>query len=90
MKEEDADWQIYHCIARLPATTAEELAASTGLDYNVICASLARLERYLLVEQKEGKVRTLNFGEALIRNQIKYEKDLPYFMEDGIIKERRR
>ena len=90
MKEEDTDWHIYHVIARLPAVTVEELSASTGLSLPAVTASIARLERSLLVEQKEGKIRALNFGECLIRNQIKYEKNLPYYMENGVIKERKR
>jgi predicted transcriptional regulator len=90
VKEEDTDWHIYHVIAGLPAVTVEELSASTGFSLPAVTASIARLERSLLVEQKEGKIRALNFGECLIRNQIKYEKNLPYYMENGVIKERKR
>jgi hypothetical protein len=51
--------------------------------------SLARLESACLVERKETEVRKLNFGEALIRNQLKYDEALPYIIENGVIKARK-
>ena len=50
---------------------------------------LHRLERYLLIERTEGKLRVLNFGEALIHCQVKYSQNLPYTIENGVIKERK-
>ena len=90
MKEEDADWVIYHLIVKEPSISAEGLASASGLDPCVVDASLGRLERYLLIERTEGKLRVLNFGEALIRCQIKYSDDLPYTFENGVIKERKK
>ncbi len=89
MKEEDADWVIYHLMVKEPSITAEDLVTASGLDPCIVDASLKRLERYLLIERTEGKLRVLNFGEALIRCQIKYSQDLPYTMENGVIKERK-
>ena len=90
MKEEDADWLIYHLIVTEPLISAEGLASASGLDPCVVDVSLGRLERYLLIERTEGKLRVLNFGEALIRCQIKYSDDLPYTFENGVIKERKK
>jgi hypothetical protein len=89
MKEEDEDWVIYHLIVKEPSISVEGLVTASGLDACVVDASLKRLERYLLIERTEGKLRVLNFGEALIRCQVKYSQDLPYTIEDGIIKERK-
>jgi DNA-binding MarR family transcriptional regulator len=89
VKEEDADWVIYHLIVQEPSITMEELISASGLDPCVVDASLGRLERYLLIERTEGKLRVLNIGEALIRCQIKYSKGLPYTIENGVIKERK-
>ena len=90
MKQEDVDWQVYHLIPPAAPTTAEELAEKCGLGLPVIEESLARLERSCLIEQDAGKVRLLNFGESLIRNQCKYEKDLPFTLENGVIRAKRK
>jgi len=89
VKEEDADWLIYHLIVNEPSISVEGLVTASGLDPCIVDASLKRLERYLLVDWTEGKLRALNFGEALIRCQIQYSKDLPYTIENGVIKERK-
>jgi hypothetical protein len=89
VKEEDVDWVIYHLIVKEPSISADGLVTASGLDPSVVDASLNRLERYLLIEQTDGKLRVLNFGEALIRCQIKYSEDLPYTLENGVIKERK-
>ena len=89
MKEEDADWLIYHLIVNEPSISVESLVTASGLDPCIVDASLKRLERYLLIDRTEGILRVLNFGEALIRCQIQYSKDLPYTIENGVIKERK-
>ena len=89
MKEEDADWLLYHIIVKEPSISAEGVVTASGLDPDVVDASLKRLERYLLIERTEGKLRVLNFGEALICCQIKYSDDLPYTFENGVIKARK-
>ena len=89
MKEEDADWLIYHLIVNEPVITVERLVVLSGLDSVTMNASLKRLERYLLIERDGDKLRALNFGESLIRCQVKYSDDLPYTIENGVIKERK-
>jgi uncharacterized Zn finger protein len=89
VKEEDADWLIYHLIVNEPSISVEGLVTASRLDPCIVDASLKRLERYLLIDRTEGKLRVLNFGEALIRCQIQYSKDLPYTIENGVIKERK-
>ena len=90
MKEEDADWMIYHLIVNEPVITVERLVVLTGLDSVTMNASLKRLERYLLIERDGDKLRALNFGESLIRCQVKYSEDLPFTIENGVIKERKK
>ena len=89
MKEEDADWLIYHLIPTCSATTAATLNDKSGLDPVTVENSLARLESACLIQRNGDEVRTLSFGEALIRNQVKYDKDLPYTIENGIVKARK-
>jgi hypothetical protein len=90
VKEADADWSIYHLIVQEPAITIEGLVVSSGLDPCMVDASLERLERYLLIERSGGKLRVLNFGESLIRCQVKYSDDLPFTLENGVIKARKK
>jgi len=90
MKDEDADWLIYHLVAQGPSATADELVLTSGLDPSAVDTSLERLERNLLIERGDGKVRALAIGEALLLCQIKNAKDLPYCIENGVIRERRR
>ncbi len=90
MKQEDADWLVYHQIPPAEPITAAALAGRCGLEPSLIEDSLARLERYCLIERTGAEVRMLTFGEALVRNQFKYEEDLPFVIENGVIKERRK
>ncbi|HII98269.1 MAG TPA: MarR family transcriptional regulator [Methanoregula sp.] len=89
MKAEDVDWLVYHRIPENAVITEKELCKSCGLDAADLNRSLGRLERSCLVERSEGGIRMLNFGEALLRNQCKYEPGLPYTIENGIIKARK-
>jgi Mn-dependent DtxR family transcriptional regulator len=88
VKEEDRDWLVYHLIPESAPVTAGALAAKCGLGIPEVDASLARLERSCLVERDGTSVRLLSFGEALIKNQVKYEKDLPFTIENGVIREK--
>jgi hypothetical protein len=90
VKEEDADWLIYHLIVQKPEITVEDLVMASGLDLLIVDASLERLTRYLLIDREGKKLRVLNFGESLIRCQVKYSDDLPYTIENGVIKERKK
>lgn len=90
MKAEDADWLIYHLIPEGSATTAVILVSKSSLDVSCVEESLARLERACLVERKGDEVRVLSFGEAIIRNQVKYDNDLPYTIENGVVTARKK
>ncbi len=89
MKQEDTDWLVYHLIPPGASTTSRDLVRESGLDPSVIEESLARLERYCLIERNGGKVRILTFGESLVRNQMIYDKDLPFTIGNGVIREKR-
>lgn len=67
-----------------------DLAEASGFDPAVVETSLARLERYCLIERCGNSVRLLSFGESLIRNQMKYEEGLPFIIENGVIKEKKK
>ena len=90
MKEEDVDWLVYHRIPEGAPITADALAADCGLGVPDVNASLVRLERSCLVERSGGSVRLFSVGEALIRNQLKYEEDLPFTIENGVIREKKK
>ena len=90
MKEEEMDWLVYHRIPEGVPITANALAVNSGLGIPEVEASLTRLERSCLVERTGSSVRLLSFGEALIKNQLKYDEDLPFTMENGVIREKKR
>jgi hypothetical protein len=90
VKHEDIDWMIYHIIAREPAVTTEHLVVASGLDAATVESSIVRLLKSLLVERTEDKLRVLSFGECLIKTQVKYSDDLPFVIENGVIKEKKR
>lgn len=90
VKDEDIDWMIYHIIAREPVVATENLVAACKLDATAVESSLARLQQALLIERTGDTVRALSFGESLIRSQVKYSDDLPFIIENGMIKEKKR
>ncbi len=90
MNDEDTDWKVYHLIPPCGLVTKEVLSTESGLALSVIEESIARLVRSCLVEYSGNAVRMLSFGEALIRNQVKYEPGLPFTIENGVIKEKKR
>ena len=90
MKDEDVDWLVYHRIPEGSPVTADALAAKCGLGIPDVEASVARLEQSCLIKRAGSSVRLLSFGEALIKNQVKYEKELPFTIENGVIKEKKR
>jgi Mn-dependent DtxR family transcriptional regulator len=89
VKEEDADWLIYHLIAQKREVTAEELADESRFEAAAVAASLDRLDRNLLIDRTGGKIRVLSVGEALVKCQTKYDTALPYVFENGVIKARK-
>ena len=90
MKEEDVDWLVYHQLPDGAPVTIDTLATRCGLGLPEVEASLIRLERSCLVERTEISVRMLTLGEALIKNQVKYEEDLPFTIENGVIREKKK
>ena len=90
MKEEDVDWLVYHQLPDGAPVTIDTLATRCGLGLPDVEASLIRLERSCLVERTEISVRMLTLGEALIKNQVKYEEDLPFTIENGVIREKKK
>jgi len=89
VKEQDTDWLIYHLLPQDGTITHEEIQKKSGLDAAVVDASLARLERYLLIVRTGGAVRVLSVGEALVACQTKYDQTLPYTIENGVIRARK-
>ena len=90
MKQEDADWLVYHQIPPSEPIPVADLAGRCGLEPAVVEDSVARLERYCLIERTGVNVRMLTFGEALVRNQFQHDESLPFIIENGVIKERRK
>ena len=90
MKEEDADWLIYHLIAQKSTVTAEDLVQESGLDAAAVDSSLLRLDNNLLISRTGSEARVLSVGESLIKCQAKYDNELPYIIEDGVIKARKK
>ena len=89
MNAEDTDWLVYHRIPETGEIAESELAVNCGLDAGTLAESLGRLDLSCLVERGDGKVRMLSFGEALVKNQFRNDKDLPYVIENGVIKARK-
>ncbi len=89
MKEEDADWLVYHLIAEAKTPTADELVKKSGLDSTGVESSLRRLERKFLINRSEGSIRVMSVGESLMCSQVKYSEDMPFFIENGVIKEKK-
>lgn len=86
MKDENADWLIYHLVAQGSSVTADDLVSASGFDLAAVGRSIGRLERDLLIEQKDGRIRVFTVGEALLLCQIRHSKDLPYTIENGVIR----
>jgi hypothetical protein len=90
VREEDLDWAVYHGIPQTGSITVGDLAAATGFEPGAVMASLERLERYLLIRRSGEAVRLLSVQESLIECQCRYTDDMPFFIENGVIKAKRR
>lgn len=90
MREEELDWVVYHRIPECGGITTEDLVAATGFEPDAVAASLDRLERYLLVRRYGDAVRLLSIQESLIECQCRHAEDLPFVIENGIIRATRR
>jgi len=81
---------IYHLIPEGEGISEQEMARKSGLDITAVSASLDRLHRSFLIERDEKVIRLLSVGEALIKCQVKYDQNLPFVIENGVIKERKK
>ena len=90
MNNGEIDWRVYHLIVAGHGLSADWLAAKSGLDRQIVEASVKRLEHNLLVQQKGGRIEALSINESLIRCQIRYDTLLPFTIENGVIKEKKR
>ncbi len=90
MRDEDLDWLCYTTLSRGPGSaTVSELAAATGLAEDAVVASAARLERALLARREGDRVQLLAIQDSLLLCQVRYGKDVPFFVENGVIRVRR-
>ena len=90
MRDEDLDWLCYMTLSRSQGSaTVDELAAATGLDADAVAASAARLERALLARREGDRVLLLAIQDSLLLCQVRYGKEVPFVVEDGVIRMRR-
>jgi predicted transcriptional regulator len=90
VKNEDIDWLIYHLLVLNETAAPEDLASKSGLDLSAVTASLQRLEKKILTEMTGGRVHVISLVESLIRCQVRYDADLPYTIENGVIKPKKK
>lgn len=90
VKDEDTDWLIYHLIPTDAPVTPEWLAEQSGLDRSAVAASLRRLEQGFMIELRDGNVGILSISEALLRCQVRYDTSLPFTIENGVVREKKR
>jgi len=86
VRDEDIDWIIYHRIPERSGITVAELAAGTGLSEDAVGASVARLCRYLLARESEGRVHVMSIQESLLECMCRHESNSPIYVENGVIK----
>lgn len=90
MRDQDLDWLCYMTLSRGPGSaTVAELATATGLDEGAVNASATRLEQALLVRREGDRVLLLAVQDSLLLCQARYGKDVPFVVEDGVIRARR-
>jgi len=90
VKEEDLDWLIYHLLAYEPGQDIVALSGNSGCSNGEVAASLARLEKVLLIERCEEGYRIRSIQEMLLSCQSMYDNTSSFIIENGIIRERKR
>jgi len=85
VKSEELDWIVYHIIAREGSASPDELAHELQVEREVIESSIARLGNGLLTGVRGGRVYPLSIQESIISCRLKYAKDLPFTIKDGVI-----
>ena len=89
MKDAEIDWQVYHLIVGGHGISVDWLAEKSALDRDIVEASVKRLEHYLLIQRKDGRIEALSVNESLLRCQIRHDTLLPFTIEDGVLKEKK-
>jgi hypothetical protein len=90
MRDEEIDWLCYMTLSRGPGSATEpELATATGLAADAVAASAARLERALLARREGERVVLVSVQESLVLCHARYGKEMPYVIENGVIRARR-
>jgi len=90
VKDEEIDWLIYHQIAGDEGADIAGLARATSLEESRVIDSLERLEKSLLIECRDDKAYLLSVNESLVRCQAKYDPALPFTIENGVVKAKKR
>ncbi len=90
MREEDIDWLVFHLVDTGAAATRAELAEATGLTGEEIAASVGRLVRAMLVGETGDTIHLFSLQEMLIRNQCRYDESIPFTIENGVIRPKKR
>ncbi len=86
MKNEDLDWEVYHLIDPSLGCSISSLKERTGSGDREIRDSLARLASAFLIEIRGETVHILSIQESLLRCQCRYDRSLPYTIENGVVK----
>jgi DNA-binding Lrp family transcriptional regulator len=90
MRDEDIDWLCYMTLSRgATSATVQEIADATGFPEEAVAASAERLVRAMLVQRRGDRVELLSIQDSLLLCQARYGKDVPFVIEDGVIKARR-
>ena len=70
VRDEDIDWTVYHLIAGEKGCTKDTLIERTGYDREVVESSLARLNRYCLIEYRNGTWCFCSTNEIILKKQL--------------------
>jgi hypothetical protein len=86
VKPEDLDSIIYHLIAAGKEPGIDTMARETGCTPEEARKSIERLVSYYLIDTVDGKYQVLSVPEMLLRCQCRYADDMPFSIENGVIK----
>ncbi|KAF5060038.1 hypothetical protein DSECCO2_329760 [anaerobic digester metagenome] len=90
MRDEDLDWCCYIFLSRrAEPATLDELAARVGVSTDAARASVDRLVHALLVSFDGEHARPMAVQESLLACQLRYSDDLPFVLENGVVRARR-
>jgi biotin operon repressor len=86
VNEQDLDWQVYHLLIKDPDQDPDVITGKTGCSRDEIVSSLRRLEADGLIEQDGERYKVLSVQEILLRGQAKYDQNVPFVIEGGVIR----